>query len=381
MKNPLLETGRAAALALLLAAPLLAEPENRVTLDIPSTPEHSRNSEASFVTLKSGRIELYYTQFGGGFQDESPASIAEVHSDDQGRTWSPPHTLIGRGDNNNIMDVSLLRLASGKLALFYGVKKSAWLDCRPVVRLSTDEGATWSEPTPVVTGPGYTGTNNDRAIQTHTGRIIMPVPYNRIIGTANSYRSIDWRAITCWYLSDDDGATWREAPQWWTLPVPSKVGMDEPGVVELADGSLYSWARTDTGKQWACRSTDNGEHWSPPQPTELISPTAPASVKRLPHSSTLLAVFNDHSGRFPMRSEKPGFQGRTPLVAALSFDGGRTWPARKVLESDPDANFAYTAIHFTDDAVLLGYSMGKVKGAALGQLRIRRIAFGWLPKG
>jgi len=32
--------------------------------------------------------------------------------------------------------------------------------------------------------PGYIGTNNDRAIQTRAGRIIMPVPFNRLIGTA-----------------------------------------------------------------------------------------------------------------------------------------------------------------------------------------------------
>ena len=32
-----------------------------------------------------------------------------------------------------------------------------------------------------------------------------------------------------------------------------------------------------------------------------------------------------------------------------------------------------------DDAVLLGYSVAKINGAHLGQLRIRRIEFGWLP--
>ena len=363
-----------------LSAPLRSDPRNQVVLDILSTPEHPRNSEGSFVTLKSGRIEFYFTQFYGGFQDESPARIAEVHSDDRGSTWSQPQVAVDNGRNDNLMDVSLLRLASGKIALFYNVKKSAWLDCRPYVCLSSDECRTWSKAVPVVAAPGYIGTNNDRAIQTRAGRIIMPVPVNRLIGTANAYSSVDWRTITCWYLSDDDGASWREAPTWWTLPVPSVDGMDEPGVVELADGTLFSWARTDHGEQWACRSEDGGEHWSPPVPTELKTPTAPASIKRVPNSSALLAIYNDHSGRFSFPFGKKQSEGRTPLVAAVSFDGGWTWPARKLLEEDPEFNYHYIAIHFVDDAALLGYSFNRRGTAHQGNLRIRRIALSWFPQ-
>src|SRR5664280_1043423 len=50
----------------------------------------------------------------------------------------------------------------------------------------------------------------------------------------------------------------------------------------------------------------------------------------------------DHSGAFPFPRGK-----RTPLVAAISSDGGSTWPLRKVLEDDPNGRYCYTAIHFT----------------------------------
>ena len=119
--------------------------ENEVVLNIEPSKENPRNSEGSFVRLKSGRVLFYYSQFYGGSADESPARIAGIHSEDGGRTWSQPEVVLENSAGNNVMSVSLLRLASGKLAFFY-VLKNSWLDCRPYVRFSTDESATWSEP-------------------------------------------------------------------------------------------------------------------------------------------------------------------------------------------------------------------------------------------
>ena len=48
-----------------------------------------------------------------------------------------------------------------------------------------------------------------------------------------------------WFYSDDEGQTWQEAATWWGPPVRSGSGLQEPGLVELADGKLFGWARTD----------------------------------------------------------------------------------------------------------------------------------------
>ncbi len=88
----------------------------------------------------------------------------------------------------------------------------------------------------------------------------------------------------------------------------------------------------------------------------------------------LLALYNDHSGRFPFSKGK-----RTPLVAAISSDGGKTWPVRKLIEGDPDGWYCYSAIHFVGDSVLLGHCAGDSKlGTYLGTLPIRRISLDWL---
>ncbi len=65
--------------------------ENEVVLNLEPNAANPRNSEGSFVALRSGRILFFYTQFYGGPDDKSPARIAAVHSDDQGRTWSVRH--------------------------------------------------------------------------------------------------------------------------------------------------------------------------------------------------------------------------------------------------------------------------------------------------
>ena len=111
--------------------------------------------------------------------------------------------------------------------------------------------------------------------------------------------------------SDDGGRTWSREPR---------------TVVELADGRLFSWMRTDQGAHFGCYSTDSGKRWLPPARTDLVSPASPASIKRLPGSADLVALYNDHSGRFPFPKGK-----RSSLVAAVSSDGGKTWPCRKLL--------------------------------------------------
>lgn len=348
--------------------------ENAVVFTVEPTKQFPRNSEGSFVALSSGEILFVYTQFYGGAADESAARIVATRSLDAGRTWSPEtRTIVEHSGGANVMSVSLLRLKSGRIALFYLLKNS-WVDCRPYVRCSDDEGQTWSEPKLMIEAPGYFVMNNDRVIQHRSGRLLAPLGFHRARGTdPHSSKSFDARAIALWVVSDDEGATWKEAPQWVTLPVPgTHTGLQEPGVVELVDGSLLSWFRTDQGAQFESRSADRGQTWTAPVAGEMKSPASPASIKRIPGGERLLGVWNDHSGQFPMVKGK-----RTPLTGALSADGGKTWPNRRLIEADPDGWYCYTAIHFVDHAVLLAYCAGDSKVGGLNRLRIRRIDLDW----
>jgi len=268
------------------------------------------------------------------------------------------------------MSVSFLRLASGKIARFHAVKRTKWLDCHALMAVSADEGVTWSPPKLVNDAPGYFVLNNDRVIQTTSGRLIVPLGYHRTRSAADVQFSWDSRAITLWYYSDDEGATWQESAQWWAIPAASNSGLQEPGVVQVPDGTIYSWARTDLGVQYQFISRDNGLSFSAPERTTLSSPTSPASIKRLPHTNTLLVVYNDHSGKVPAPT-KP--ERRAPLAVAFSTDNAKTWSPSQLIEDDLSGWYCYTAIHFTDDAVLLAYVAGNDEIGHLSRLRIRRL--------
>ena len=344
-------------------------------LDLSPTPQNPRNSEGDFVTLADGRVLFAYTRFTGGGSDSAAAAIASRISDDGGRSWSgQDRVLVENEGDQNVMSVSMLRLHDGRIALFY-LRKNAVDDCLLYMRISNDEAASFSEPRPAIAAPGYFVVNNDRVVQLGSGRLVVPASFKMHRPAAP--RGGTSVGIARFFLSDDAGESWSEGRDWWALPVLSTSGLQEPGVIELNDGRLWSWSRTTTGCQWAMYSHDAGDTWSPPHPTEFRSPNSPMSVKRLGDGGPLLAIWNDRSDRvshWGLDLPGPVSKERTPLVCAISRDEAVTWDDHRLIESDHERGYCYTAIHVLEDAVLLGYCAGGPEdGGLLRRLRLRRI--------
>jgi hypothetical protein len=354
---------------------------NRIVLDLPASPGNPRNSEGSFVTLKDGRIVFAYSRYRGkridDWADHATADIAARISDDGGRTWSPDDRILVPNEGAcNVMSASLLRLRDGRIGLFY-LRKNGIRDCRLWMRTSADEAATWTEPVLCIPAPGYFVVNNDRVVQISTGRLVVPAALHRAKLDLETWRNdaVDPRGIALFFLSDDDGQTWRESRDWLAFPGKCVSGLQEPGVVERKDGTLYGWCRTEAGSQYETESADGGETWSVPRASKFRSPCSPMSIKRIPVTGGLLAVWNDHSkaGEHRQTDWRSSSWGRTPLAVAVSEDDGKTWLPARDIETDPDRGFCYTAIHFTEDAVLLAYCCGGGKRGVLQDACIRRI--------
>lgn len=356
---------------------------SHATCDMEPKKGNPRNSEGAFIDLKDGRIMFIYSRFSGdSFHDDAFSNLAVRYSEDEGKSWTEEKIILTREEDNalNIMSVSLMKMKNGDIGLFYGIRKDA-NDIRLYLRRSGDEGLTWSKPRLCIPPQGYYVINNDRVVRLSDGRIIIPAAFHR-----NGYSSaaemegirFDFRGEVFFFLSDDEGETWREANSKSVLPYNShsESGLQEPGLIELENGVLWAWARTDLCFQYEMFSFDRGESWTAPQPSRFTSPCSPLSMKRIPGTSRLLAVWNpvpDYNGRRQLYTAAWN-GGRTPLAAAVSRDDGRTWSDLKILESEPDCGYCYTAIHFGRDFLLLGYCAGGPDdGICLARLRIRRI--------
>ena len=369
-------TGRAAGLAGTTAVPV---PSSRTVLELPPSPGNARNSEGSFITLKDGRILFVYSHFvTDAFDDHAKAVLAMRTSADDGETWSGDTLLATPGEDKamNVMSVSLLRLGNGDIGFFYGLRNS-WHDVRTQLRRSADDGRTWSSPVVCMPASEYYVVNNDRIIRLSSGRLLIPAALHRKLNDTNDESALDWRGIASFFLSDDDGRTWREAAQTCTLPSPhTTAGLQETGVVEMANGVLWGYARTDLGRQYEFFSSDGGNTWSVPQPSRFSSPVSPLSMKRLPGSKQLLAIWNPIPNYQTRPLEKPGGD-RTPLVGAIG-DGttDATWGPTFLVDQNDAARegYCYTAIHFTGKSVLLAYCAGgQADKHRLNRLRIRKI--------
>ena len=355
---------------------LQPEPAGSIVLELGPETGHPRHSEGSFATLTDGTVLFVWSRFDpGAGDDDDAASLVAARSTDGGLTWSEATTVVDRLIDGalNVMSVSLLRLQDGRLAMVY-LRRHGFHDMRPYLRVSDDDGATWSEAQCCVPALGYYVTNNDRLVQLASGRLVLPAAFHRARETPDGLGLDPW-ATAYVFGSDDGGATWQESTPS-VLPFgTSRAGLQEPGVVELADGTLWGWARTDQGAQWEFRSTDGGRTWSVPQPSAFSSPRSPMSVKRLA-SGRLVAVWNPVAAS-PGQPLPAGGRtaGRTPLVMSYGDALGRDWSEQVVLESDPDSGYCYSAVHEVPGALLLAYGAGSAirDQHCLARLRIRRI--------
>jgi apolipoprotein N-acyltransferase len=335
---------------------------------LPASAANPRNTEGAFVTLRDGRILFAYSKFSGGGDDGDTATIAGRYSSDGGETWlNEDITLVANEGAMNVMSASLLRLLDGRIGLFY-LKKNSVSDCHPYLRYSSDEAKSWSAPVTCIREDGYYVLNNDRVVQLRSGRLVMPVALHP---TVNG--KLGSKGIAMAYLSDDSGKTWRRSRTTLQDAREDRAGFQEPGVVELRNGQLLMFIRTTLGSQYFSHSNDGGNAWGEARPSNLASPLSPASIKRIPSTGDLLAVWNDHSG-VPEDFKATLTNGgkRTPLTVAISKDDGKTWMNARSLLNDPGGWYCYTAIHFVGRDVLLAFASSGTGERRLSKMDLAR---------
>ena len=342
-----------------------------------------RNGEGAFLRLKNGDILFAYTEYvGKDYHDACRAHIVGIQSSDEGKSWGEPRVLLNfPREKGNVMSVSLLRMNNGDIGLFYAQHVAT--DVPPGLCLgrmirSADEGKTWSAPT-ATTPDNYYVINNDRVLRLANGDVFFSAALHNVADDSNRTNEKIARGVACFFRSTDDGRTFCDEGV--VLEAPFKdvdaVGLQEPGLFQFENGTLWAYFRTRLGCQYRSISTDNGHTWSAPAPDfRFTSPRAPMLVKTV--GEYTLAVFNPvPEGAY---TAAPFGMDRTPLMLSVSEDGGNTFPRSYLLEDDPKNAYCYPAILEVADGLLIAYYHSNGTGQYLNCTKITKVLFDEIKK-
>lgn len=309
-----------------------------------------RDTEGDIVTLEGGALLLVWSDFyTDGWNDDSPCRIAMRRSADGGRAWGAVAVLQDQM-GSNVMSPSLLGTSRGTV-LFTFCCKDGPDSAMHYVRRSTDGGRTFGPPIPANAGHPRRVANNDRLLELRDpqgkygdcGRIVL------------ACRDYPGRAGVMAY-SDDDGLTWQAGSNVPARPDWGSQNFNEPGIVELDQGPLWMCGRTTMGFHAQAWSLDRGQTWFAPEPMALKGPCSPLTAERLPDTAytrrmgwagDVLITFPNHDfEKYPRRYT---YTARTPLDAAISQDGAKTWGHVRTIEEDPTQQYGYSSITFLED--------------------------------
>lgn len=352
----------------------------RQVLFLATSANNPRNGEGSFIRLRNGSIMFGYTEFlGDDWDDDANARISAVISEDEGETWSERRVLFEKPENaKNIMSLSFLRMNNGDLGAFYIVKNSDGTD-KIVFTRSADEGQSWTEPVSCMDClkvQDYYVLNNDRVVKLKNGRIIFAVARHTVLNCNKDFMPGE----ICFFVSDDDGLTWKKTETEFRCPFENNPdGYEEPGLYELADGRLWCYIRTSIGFQFECFSDDFGTTWSTPEPNLFFSSAcSPMLVKDC--GNLTIAVFNPVPEHVLRNESEPW--GRTPYVLAVSKDKGKTFNKESVyyIEDDLNNGYCYPAVFAGNDYFLAAYYHSNNTDVCLNCTKIVKILYNEIVK-
>ncbi len=258
-------------------------------------------------------------------------------SDDGGKTWGE-EILIGKGFMGGGVTVNE---RTGEILAFVEARHPP---ADLTVYKSGDHGKTWAA-VKVTIKPDSKGNVPSMHMNEHgitlrhgkwAGRLIRPSRWY-----AGKNHNSKWpEHYTNAIYSDDGGATWLTSEPF------GAMGTGEATLAELSDGTIYynsrrHWAPKGQNpmRRWTARSTDGGATWKDLKICQVL-PDGPqdrnygcmGGLVRLPIAGRDILLYSN--------CDSP--RGRKLGTVWASFDGGKSWPLKRLVT---EGGFAYSSIN------------------------------------
>ena len=303
------------------------------------------------------------------------SSVRASRSEDGGKTWSEESTIARPGFQSGGLPVDE---KSGDILAFV----EAHHPPAPLrVYRSSDHGKTWKEQKTVI-GKDSKGNlpsmhMNEHGITLrhgqHKGRLLRPSRWY-----AGKNERARWpQHYTNAIYSDDGGRTWKTSD-----PFPA-FGTGEATVAELSDGTVYynsrrHWAEKGANprRRWTASSDDGGATWKNLAICEVL-PDGPqdtnygcmGGLARLPVLGRDILVY----------SNSDSARGRNHGTAWASFDGGKTWPVKRLIF---EGSFGYSSLAAgRPQTGSAGWIYVHFEGGPKGGSTVARFNLSWLLAG
>lgn len=297
---------------------------------------HGPDNHAANLLLTRGG-DLLCTWFSGPQEGDPGTNV--VVSRLAGDRWEPPE-LIAADPERSEQNPVLFEDGDGLVWLLHTSSlPHDQTTAHVVARTSADAGRTWSEPRVLFAEPG-TFIRNPPVIL-DDGTWLLPAYHCASSGDRSVVK-----------VSADGGRTWDEHP------VPGSAGLVQMTIARRPAGGLLALFRDRSAGRIHVSASADGRTWTAPERTDLPNNDSSVQLTRL-QDGRLALVYNDASlerdqFRWVNKNGQPRKKAvRTPLVLAVSEDGGARWPHRRVLQ-DTDPEYWQNELGYSYPSVIDG---------------------------
>lgn len=186
--------------------------------------------------------------------------IVVRRSSDNGKTWSEPQTVIeGKGYKHGYGDPALVQCQNGDVLCVFAGGNGYWASSvsDPIsiyVMRSTDRGQTWTGPEDITSVVWDGSTHHGAFVASGNGLCLKRGEHaGRVLFAAAACRNGANQSDNYVIYSDDNGYTWQRSTKAYSLG-------DEAKLIELSDGTVLLSVRR-SGARGYNRSSDGGATW------------------------------------------------------------------------------------------------------------------------